>query len=233
MQEKVCYYTIKCKKYKEGNCPLTSSSDAVCLKLYKINKLQELALLSEKQREHVPLRLDSDKCDKDAFEKLKEIETRIESFIRNGDNLYIYSANTGNGKSSWALRLLSSYFEKIWYSSDLRCRGLFINIPKFLISLKENISQKSDYIQHIKDNVLKADLVIWDDVATKGFTTFEMENVLNLINNRLDDGKSNIYTSNLIGEELRGAVGDRLYSRMIGLSEVITFVGKDKRGLKY
>lgn len=233
MQEKVCYYTIKCKKYKEGNCPLTSSSDAVCLKLYKINKLQELALLSEKQREHVPLRLDSDKCDKDAFEKLKEIETRIESFIRNGDNLYIYSANTGNGKSSWALRLLNSYFEKIWYSSDLRCKGLFINIPKFLISLKENISQKSEYIQHIKENVLNADLVIWDDVATKGFTTFEMENVLNLINNRLDDGKSNIYTSNLIGEELRSAVGDRLYSRMIGLSEVITFVGKDKRGLKY
>lgn len=233
MQEKVCYYTIKCKKYKEGNCPLTSSSDAVCLKLYKINKLQELALLSEKQREHVPLRLDSDKCDKDAFEKLKEIETRIESFIRNRDNLYIYSANTGNGKSSWALRLLNSYFEKIWYSSDLRCKGLFINIPKFLISLKENISQKSEYIQHIKENVLNADLVIWDDVATKGFTTFEMENVLNLINNRLDDGKSNIYTSNLIGEELRSAVGDRLYSRMIGLSEVITFVGKDKRGLKY
>ena len=87
MQEKICYYSRNCRKYQEKTCPLLSSTDEVCLKLYKIGKLQDLALLSEKQREHVPLRLDGDKCDKDAFEKLKGVETQIESFVRNGENL--------------------------------------------------------------------------------------------------------------------------------------------------
>ena len=63
-------------------------------------------------------------------------------------------------------------------------------------------------------------------------TTFEMENLLNFIDNRLIYGKSNIYTSNLMGESLKEAVGNRLYSRIYNNSEVIQFVGKDKRGLK-
>ena len=145
--------------------------------------------------------------------------------------MYIFSKNTGNGKSSWMLRLLNAYFNKIWYKSDIVCRGMFINVPKFLISLRDNISQKSEYIQRIKENALTADVIIWDDIATKGFTTFEMENIYNIINNRLDEGKANFYTSNLIGQALLDAMGDRLYSRVMNASEIIEFVGKDKRGI--
>lgn len=150
----------------------------------------------------------------------------------NPSHLYITDNCIVTHNTSWALRLLNSYFSKIWATaSSIDCRGLFINVPKFLISLKDNITQKSDYIQHIKEHVLTADVVVWDDIATKGFTQFEMENVLNIINNRIDAGKSNIYTSNLIGEDLRDAVGERLYSRIINMSTTLTFVGQDKRGL--
>ncbi len=227
-----CPYKTKCKKYNNSQCPIQDlSQPQFCIKLFKINELQEKALLTDKQKQYVPLRLDIDGSDREAFIRLKQIEQSIENYIEGGNNLYIFSNNTGNGKSSWALRLLNSYFEAIWYKSDITCKGLFINVPKFLISLRDNISQKNDYIQHIKENVLSADVVIWDDIATKGFTTFEMENIYNIVNNRMDEGKSNFYTSNLAGKELQEAMGDRLYSRVMNASEVLEFVGADKRGL--
>ena len=227
-----CSFRNSCKKWKEKQCPAQDTSlPQFCAKLFKIDKLQENALLTDKQREHISLRIDSDGSDREAFIRLKQIEQDIETYISEGNNLYIFSKNTGNGKSSWMLRLLNAYFNKIWYKSDIVCRGMFINVPKFLISLRDNISQKSEYIQKIKENALTADVIIWDDIATKGFTTFEMENIYNIINNRLDEGKANFYTSNLIGQALLDAMGDRLYSRVMNASEIIEFVGKDKRGI--
>lgn len=233
MEFENCDFKEKCKKYKNNECPSQSIEiPQFCVRLFKINSLQDEALLSEKQRKNIPLRLDSDGSDREAFKRLKTIEQNIEEYITQGNNLYIYSKNTGNGKSSWVLKLLNAYFNTIWYKADIVCKGLFINVPKFLISLRDNISQKNDYIQHIKDNALLADVVIWDDIATKGFTTFEMENIYNIVNNRLDENKANFYTSNLCGKELRDSMGDRLYSRVMNASEVIEFVGADKRGLR-
>lgn len=228
-----CNFTENCKKYREGNCPITNNTLApFCLKLFKIDKLQEAALLTDKQKQHIDLWLDEDKSDLVAFQLLKNIENNIEQFVSEGNNLYIYSYQVGNGKTSWALRLLNTYIEKIWYRSELICKCLFINVPKFLLNLKDNISQKLEYITYIKENVTNADLVIWDDIGTKGFTEFEMENILNIINNRIDAGKTNIYTSNLAGDALREAIGDRLYSRVFNYSQLIRLVGADKRSLK-
>ena len=227
-----CPKTHKCKKYIERTCPILNSGvEQFCIKLFKINSLQDNALLTDRQKQHIKLVLDEDGSDREAYTRLKEIETNIESFISNGNNLYIYSATTGNGKSSFATRMLNAHIDNIWYKAELVCKCLFISCPKLLISLKENISKVNEYAEYIKENVQNADLVVWDDVATKGFTTFEMENMLNMIENRNLANKSNIYTSNLIGEELREAIGDRLYSRILNNSEIITLVGADKRGV--
>ena len=82
-----------------------------------------------------------------------------------------------------------------------------------------------------KENVLKADLIIWDEIGSKGLTQFEHENILSYINARIDSNKSNIYTSNLTDTELHTAIGDRLASRICNLSYNYEFKGMDKRGL--
>lgn len=227
-----CNYFESCKKYDKGDCPIThTEKDSFCIKKFKMDFLKSQALLSEKQCEPIKMVLDKDKTDKSAFDRLKAIEKDIYNFVTSGGNLYIYSPITGNGKSHWSIKLLDAYFEKIWYRTDLVCRGLFINVPKFFISLKDSFNVTSNYIDHIKTNVLSADLVVWDDIATKGFTEFETESILNLVNNRIDAGKANIYTSNLAGEDLRQAMGDRLYSRVANMSEQIIFKSFDKRGI--
>lgn len=206
--------------------------DTFCLRRFKLDYLYNQALVSDEQRQRVDLMLDGDLADKAAFDFLKKVESTIVGFVEAGKNLYLWSNMTGNGKTAWSLRLVQAYLNRIWPSSDLQCRVLFINVPKFFLALKDNISEKNDYIAQIKANVLDADLVVWDEVALKTLTQFEMENLLSLINNRLDCGKSNIYTSNISPNDLLNLVGDRLYSRIINMSEVVEFRGADKRFLK-
>ena len=90
----------------------------------------------------------------------------------------------------------------------------------------------SSYIEHIKKHVLDADLVVWDEIAVSDLTKFEHEHLLNLVNTRIDYGKSNIFTSNQGPEELKEKLGERLYSRVVNLSTNIELFGSDKRGLK-
>ena len=223
---KNCLFMNRCQK----NC--CQDNDSFCVKQFKLNKMFDNALISMKQRQHITLVLDEDERDLESFKYLATIEKNIENFVSQGGNLYIHSSNTGNGKTSWALRLVQAYFNRIWFKASIeKCCALFINVPRYLLELKNNISQKSDFVEHIKNNVLNADIVIWDEVGTKGLTQFEHENILNLINARLDLGKANIYTSNLNDMELHDVVGDRLYSRIVLSSDDVELVGLDKRAL--
>ena len=127
---------------------------------------------------------------------------------------------------------MQSFFNKIWLKTELKCRGLFIDVPTFLLALKDNITNKSSYIQHIKDNIATCDLVIWDDISNKVGTEFEITHLLSMINSRINNGKANIYTSNIAPDKLAGFLDDRLASRIVTGSEKIEFRGGDKRGLR-
>ena len=109
-----CWVRERCKKAVD--CDGES-----CIKLFKINELCNLAMLTDDQRRKKKLWLDGNGIDKDAFTFLKSVEDNVEKFVNSGDNLYIYSYITGNGKTAWALRILNSYIEKIWYKSDIVC----------------------------------------------------------------------------------------------------------------
>ena len=222
-----CYLHDVCNVYKSNNC----HPDEFCLKLFKTDALFNNGMFSLSQRKHINLRIDNDGTDKTSFTQLKQIQNTIETFIQSGSNLYLYSQNCGNGKTSWALRLAQTYINKIWHKTEIKCKVLFINVPKFFIMLKDNITQKNEDITFIKNNVMECDLVIWDDIGTKVGTEFEIENLLSIIDTRISNGKSNIYTSNMSPAELNERVGERLYSRIINTSYNIELKGKDKRGL--
>ena len=209
-----------------------SCTNSFCVKNFKLSKLYDNALISLKQRQRINWFPTDSKEDANNFKYLASVESNIMNFVDQGGNLYIHSPITGNGKTSWALRLVQAYFNNVWLEASIEdCRALFINVPRYLLAIKDNISQKSDYVQYIKDHVLEADIVIWDEVGTKGLTQFEHENILNLISVRIDTGKANIYTSNLNDEELHKFVGDRLYSRIVLLSDEVELFGSDKRSL--
>ena len=220
------------KCYLYAACNHKDCEKDFCIRKYKTDSLYSAALMTESQKQHIALKVDADGTDLEQFKQLAYIEQNIVKFIEDGKNLYLHSANCGNGKSSWSLRLTEAYFNKIWARSESRCRVLFISVPRFLLALKDNITARSSYVDYIKENVLEADLVIWDDIAAKMGSEFELTHLLNMIDNRLALGKSNIYTSNLNRQQLYTALGERLTSRIANMSIDIELFGSDKRILK-
>lgn len=206
--------------------------DKFCVRRYKMDMLYANSLLSDTQKVHVTLKVDEDGTDLEEFKQLAEIEKDIVNFVSSGKNLYLYSSNCGNGKTSWSIRLMQAYFKKIWPMANNSCKALFISVPRLLIALKDNISAKNDYVAFIKENINTADLVVWDDIATKTSTNFEIDNILPYITGRIYAGKANIYTSNLSPEGLYEALGKQIASRVANESKIINLKGADKRFLK-
>ena len=162
------------------------------------------------------------------YMRLSEIKSNIVEFVDSGNNLFIASQYTGNGKTSWSIKLLMKYFDEIWAGNGMRVRGLFVHIPTLLLQLKNFENPLSeDY----KQNLMDADLVVWDEIAFSNISNYDYSNLLIFLENRLLNKKSNIYTSNIeTKESLEERVGYKLASRIWNTSEIIIFRGKDKRG---
>ena len=164
------------------------------------------------------------------FTQLKAKSESILNFITSGNNLYIYSANCGNGKTSWAIRLMYSYFDKIWHKSCFDCKALFVSVPKFLYNCKRSISQDVKGFEELCNLINEVDLVIWDDIGEMKASDYEHQILFQYIDDRINSKKSNIYTSNKNKEQLEDVLGVRLASRIYNCSECIEFVEEDKRG---
>ena len=73
-------------------------------------------------------------------------------------------------------------------------------------------------------------MVIWDDIAEMKASDYEHQILFQYIDDRINAGKSNIYTSNKSREHLENLLGARLASRVYNYSTVIHIEESDKRG---
>ena len=220
-EKEKCWYSQVCSKYNTMDC------NGGCVRYIKFHYLVTNSLLPEKQQR--PKKLMVPKKDIVAYKELNNIKNNIVDFVKNGENLCICSNFTGNGKTTWAVKLLLRYFNEIWADDSFNVRGLFIKTAKLCIAEKEKISANSEYIEHIKNNIEKADLVVWDDIGIKSLTDFEHDYLYSYINDRVFNGKSNIFTTNGTLDTLPDILGPRLYSRVCKDCTVIEFKTGDSR----
>lgn len=219
-----CWYTSVCGKYETSEC------NASCIRYMEMHYLMQNSGIP-RNRQYAVL-LTPSKKDVQAFVTLKEIKDDILNFVKNGESIYIYSDNFGNGKTTWAIKLLQKYFDDIWVGNGFRCRGIFIHVPTFLTKIKEGISRKDEDFETLKSRLMTVDLVIWDDIAATKLGDFDHANLLTYIDQRKLNQLSNIYTGNLHQDELRDALGNRLSSRVWNDSTPVKFVGADRRGIR-
>lgn len=217
-----CWYKGFCKHYKE-NCYIN------CIRFNEMQYLMESAKIpkgNQFKNELIPNPIDID-----SFKFLAQLKQDMISFVKRGENLYIFSSNFGNGKTTWAIKLMQNYFNKIWAGNGFTQRGLFIHVPSFLTKFKEVINKKDEDFEDLKKQILEVDLVIWDDIATGKLSEFDHTNLLTYIDQRKLNGKSNIYTGNLNEQELIEALGNRLKSRVWNDSTIVELFGKDRRDI--
>lgn len=213
MKLKDCIYKDRC------NNKCTPS----CIRYIQMNRLLELSNLPTKYQK--PITINSVDEDRTSYLELAKIKENITEFIQKGKNLYICSSTCGNAKTSWAVKLALNYFDRVWPNSFDVTRALYIHVPTLLLDIK-NFGNIPEYVSRIKE----ADLVIWDDIAFSKLTEYEHEQLLQFIDNRMANGLSNIYTSNITkSDELASYVGNRLASRIYSNSKVIEFKAGDWR----
>lgn len=169
-----------------------------------------------------------DNCDIDAFTKLADIRENIVDFVKSGNSLYIASSTCGNGKTTWAIKLMLQYFNDIWEHTAFEAKGVFISVNTFLYESKQNISRPSDDFEDLKERLLQVDLVVWDDIAVTNMSNYNFDLLYTIINQRAFEGRCNIFTGNVLPGELEKYMGNRLTSRILD-GEIVVLKGKDKR----
>lgn len=169
-------------------------------------------------------------ADRAAFRELSVIKGDIKNWVSAGRNLYIYSNNFGNGKTSWAIKLLLAYFHQVWAGNGFRRRGLFIPVPAFLNRSKENISRPDPEFIQMRDDISECDLVIWDDIASTKLSDYDHSLLLTHIDLRMLAGRANIFTGNADSNDISKYLGGRLASRIWNSSTLIQLKDVDKRG---
>lgn len=171
-----------------------------------------------------------EKCDLNAYRELQSIKDNIVDFVDNGQNLYIYSPNCGNGKTTWAIKIMYKFFDEVWSGNGFRPRAYFIFTSDYLNEMKfPSLSSDQDKLKRINKLIREVDLVIWDDIAVNELTKAEHSILLSVIDKRMQQGKSNIYTGNMLDSNLESAVGSRLFDRIQQNSKVISLVGQSRR----
>jgi DNA replication protein DnaC len=171
--------------------------------------------------------------DYEQFIRLQDIKKDIKNWVRNGDNLYLYSDNFGNGKTSWSIKLLLAYFNAVWAGNSFRRRGIFISVPEFLDRNREVMSNRDEEFVQLRNDILSCDLVVWDDITSTKLTDYNHGMLLNYIDARMVAYKSNIFTGNADSSKLTEYLGGRLASRIWNTSELVRFSDVDKRSMRH
>ena len=215
-----CVYTSVCSCRYEG-------CEDDCLRWKEMFTLLETSQLPDTQ--WLPKSLSPDDCDYDAFCELADIKDKIKTFVDEGSSLYLYSTSTGNGKTSWAVKLLLKYFDEVWPGNGFRARGLFVHVPTLLLTLKNFEKRGDPEIMSLKDLITTVDLVVWDDIASTSLTNYDYNQLIMYIDQRVFNHKSNIFTGNLGKNDLEKSLGARLASRVWNASFKVQLKGPDKR----
>lgn len=219
-----CYAEKYCKKPKI-ECSEYCDAYRLLRALYKLSRIPE--------RYCYNIPLVPDRADLPAFESLKNYMDHVEENVELGEGLYIWSDGVGNGKTSWACKIMSHYFRKIAFKSGLENEGLYIYLPTFLDDLRFSYNEEPDpEFMEVLSMMKNCKLLIMDDIGAEKSSEWVNERLLSIINTRIMKGLSTIYTSNMSLIEQEEHVGKRIASRIIGSTKEIHLTGADKRGCK-
>ncbi len=130
---------------------------------------------------------------------------------------------TGLGKTHLSLAIANEVIEK-------GASVIYVTAPDILSKLeREHFTHQYQQNEDTFNSLLKADLLIIDDLGTEFITPFTISCVYNMVNSRLLSGSPTIISTNLSLSELITTYSQRFVSRLIGSYDRLDFLGTDIR----
>lgn len=219
-----CWAKDYCKKADTEIC------NKYCIGYLQLKALYNLSNMPGKYQKDIGLEPGEDLKEYYALQDFKE---SLLEHVDEGHGLYIYSKYRGNGKTTWACKIMNHYFRLISIKNDLSCRGLYINVSEFLDELRKKINNEDNNIIEIERNLRTADIVIWDDIGAEKPSEWVRERLYTFINFRESNNMTQIYTSNKSVEQLEITLGDRIADRIRGQCKILRFSEESKRGADF
>jgi len=228
LANKKCYLKESCKIIDTDACGID------CWKMLQLEYQYRVSNLPLEYIKENAIR--PEQIDREAFLLLRDYKDNVYNNVKvQRCGLFISSPNKGNGKTTWATKILKEYFRQLHQTIESfeKPKGLFVNVPILFDSLRDNISNPTPEARQLERKILEADLVIFDDIGTEAPTKWVKEKLYIYITTREMEGRASIYTSNLSmaqleSEDLLGSrIVDRIY-KQVG-TNIINLKGKSKR----
>ena len=140
-----CIYKEYCGLFGSDSCSTS------CIRYKEIKYLLEHSLIPKSRQ--VIQKMSTPNTDREEYATLDKISRNMNTFVERGMNLVIWSENVGNGKTSWAIKLILAYFDKIWAGNGLKPTAMFINIPEYLNRVKASMNFNDDGLEEIQSNI--------------------------------------------------------------------------------
>lgn len=162
-------------------------------------------------------------------------------------SLYLYSREPGTGKTTTAAALLNEWLvvhyvgsrqrgerplERPAYFFDINeWQELYneFNRPRVPDDIAEPASR--EYYWRMK-NAKSTPFVVMDDIGVRDCSGGFRGDLHAVINHRVTNGLTTVYTSNVTIEELKRVFDARLADRVRDMCGVLSFVGESKRGIR-
>jgi DNA replication protein DnaC len=148
-----------------------------------------------------------------------DIERRLDA----GKGLW-FAGDVGTGKTSLAMLVSKA-------ALDANRTVAIYSVPRLLAEIKGTFdSDSDDSYERLFRRLCSVDLLHLDDLGAEKSTDWVLEQLYSIVNERWQDGRSIVVTSNQTEEELQQQIGERTVSRLIEICEgFIPIWGEDLR----
>lgn len=202
-----------------------------CLLWHKLFYMFKESGLPEHYWRKISMKCPKNFEDQPQFCRLNEIKNNIvEYFYDNHNNLCLWSKNTGNGKTSWAIKLLQSWFLKSCAFCGACENGIYVSVQAYCSQMK-NFNNPN--LNKYKESLKNTSLLVLDDIGVTRASEYEASILFEIVDHRILSGLPTIYTTNLSVNDLAKNLGTRLADRIWNTSEVIQFNARGLRGVKF
>lgn len=107
--------------------------------------------------------------------------------------------------------------------------GQFENLPNLLREIRESYNEHNESGFSTLDKYINTPVLYLDDIGVEKPTSWVLETLYTIINERYEIMRPIVFTSNLDLEELSNRLGDRIVSRIVEMCEILELKGKDRR----
>jgi DNA replication protein DnaC len=182
----------------------------------------------------------------------KYINNVLHFVLEKHAGLFLYSLpdednpfGTGTGKTTSAVTVLNHYLterSRAYLRGEMELNdnpALFVKSTELQNTFnaqfrgtKEMQDKASERYYNLKNALKKTELVVFDDIATRGSRISEAfeDELYEILDYRATNAVgATIFTSNINMEELSKCLGDRIASRIAGMTVKVGFKGKDNR----